>query len=611
MALRFVRLRNETATLFRPSRAAVRLPMRVQFGIVSSVVIVICCLIFGPAQGAVASFGSMVSQWQNGRPFWLRIRTMLLATLAMVASTALGVVGANLGVLVTPLLTAIILVVATLYYTFVQLQGPGPLTLFYGAAFGNYLGQDPAVGWHVVFMTALAGLMTTALAGVAGLIDRRQPERLAIATAREAVENFETVRPFGQVVDRAVLRAARAEAYQAVDSAWIVIHAARPGRRSAAMDSAMMTVNRRLSTAVAASVHWPSPSRVDSPPALQSKLSLRFRARHGLRLSSVAWFTAWRIGAAGLVAGFTTSVLGVGHPYWAILTSTIIVQVWASRISMTRRAVARAVGTVIGALVFAGVTLLGAPPWVEVGLLIVFLVAMNVLIQTNYAIGVMFLTPMALLSSEIGNGITGTAGFALARDRVLETLIGAGVALVVIWLSGLRIPKRVALAQFRRTVHAIEAVLESLSLTGRSPETLAHRNELQYELVTNGAAAARASEDDPALADWQRSERVMADLGYAALAACWLPDPAVDAPVPEAAVLLRRGLGQGDGVLRDADAAEALLTRVRDTLSEFDEARTGAIQQIILPRPTAGPSAGASSSGAAALNPARRAEPPA
>jgi hypothetical protein len=581
MALRFVRLRNETVELFRPSRAAVRLPMRIQFGVVSAVVVIICCLVFGPAQGAVSSFGSMVSQWQNGRPFWLRIRTMLLATVAMTASTALGVAGAHLGVLVTPLLTGIILVTATVYYTFVQLQGPGPLTLFYGAAFGNYLGQDPGVGWHVVGMTALSGVMTTALAGIAALIDRRSPERLAIATARDAVDTFESVRPFGQVVDTRILRAARAEAYQAVEGAWIVIHAARPGRRSATMDATMMKVNRRLTSQVAESMHWPSPADVSVTPAAQGRLSLRFRARHGFRPSSVAWFTAWRIGAAGLIAGLVSSALGVGHPYWAILTSTIIVQVWASRISMTRRAVARAVGTVIGALVFAAITLLGAPPWVDVAFMLVFLVAMNVLIQTNYAIGVVFLTPMALLSSEIGTGITGASGLALAHDRVIQTLIGAGVSLVVIWLSGLRIPKLVALAQFRRTVRAIEELLRGLSTTGRSAETLGHRNELQYELVTNGQAAARASEDDPALAEWQKAERVMADLGYAALAACWLPRPAVDAPTREAAALLARGLASGDAVLRDPDSAAALLTRVRDTLSEFDEARTGAIRQIV------------------------------
>jgi uncharacterized membrane protein YccC len=580
MALRFVRLRNETVELFRSSRAPVRLAMRWQFGIVSALVVLICCAAFGPAAGAVSSFGAMVAQWQNGRPVVLRTRTMLLATLAMTASTALGVAGAHLGVLVTPLLTAIIVVTATLYYTFVQLQGPGPLTLFYGAAFGNYLGQDPAIGWRVVEMTALAGVLATILAALIGLHDRRSPERLAIAAAREAVEDFESVRPYGQVVDNRVVRSARAEAYQAVDRAWITIHSARPGRRSATMDQAMMVVNRRLSKAVAESMKWPNPSKVDSPPELQSRLTLGFRARHGLRPSSVAWFTAWRIGAAGLIAGLVSSAVGVGHPYWSILTSTIMVQVWMSRISVTRRAITRAIGTVVGSLVFAAITLLGAPPWVDVGFMVAFILLMNVTILANYALGVIFLTPMALLSSEIGNHLSGAAGLALAHDRVIQTFIGAAVSLLVIWLTGLRIPKRVALAQFRRTVYAIEALLESLSRTGRSPETMAHRSELQYELVTNGTAAARASEDDPALADWQRAERVMADLGYAALAACWLPRPAVDAPTPEAAELLARGLATGDGILRDPDDAAEFLTRVRDTLSEFDEARTGAIPQI-------------------------------
>ena len=563
IALRLITLRNETVELFRPSRAPVAFRTRLSYGIVSGITVVICCLIFGPVEGAFALFGSFAAQWINGRPFALRLRTMLVVTGATVASTSIGVLSAHLGLFVTPVIVGVVIVVALLYYTFVQLQGPGPLNLFYGVALGSYIGLDPTIGWHFVGITALAGVIATTLSCLLLVPDPRRPEKKAIRVASDAVADYESVASLGGVVQGDIVRQARSEAYDAVNRGWIVVHAARLHRRHRIMDSAMTSVNRRLAAAVATSLTWPGPDRVVVNPSVQNVLSLRFRAAHGLRPSSVAWFTAWRIGLAGAAAGLVTQLVTVGHPYWAILTTTIIVHAWTSRISMTRRAVARALGTVVGVLVFAGITLLEAPAWVDVAIMIACMIALNLVVMSNYTIGVMFITPMALLSADLGNS---APPLQLASDRVIETLIGAVLAVLVIWLTGLGFPKRVAVAQFRRTALATEAVLSSLALHGRSNETMGHRNELQYELITNGAAATKAAADDPALAAWMPAERVVTDLGYAALAACWLPSPVHDAPIVETVRVLRDGLAH-PGVLNAPESAVDLLTRARAAMN--------------------------------------------
>ncbi|GAA4680114.1 FUSC family protein [Frondihabitans cladoniiphilus] len=571
--LRLITLRNETVELFRRSKAPVPRGTRLTYGIVSGITVVICCLLFGPVIGAFSLFGSMASQWINGRPFSLRARSMLTATLATVAATTAGVLGSRLGLLDTPVIVLVILVVATLYYTFVQLQGPGPLNLFYGVALGSYLGQDPAKGWEFIAVTALSGLIATTISCLLLIPRPRGPEIRALMTAREAVEDFEHAVANDLVVQPDILRQARDEAYDAVNRGWIVIHAARLRRRHKLMDTAMMSINQRLAAAVARSLAWPSPESVETPTSESTRLSPRFRARHGLRFTSVAWFTAWRIGLAGAVAGIVAEALQVGHPYWAILTATLIVNAWTSRIALTRRAVSRALGTVIGVLVFAGLAVLQLPAWGDVAAMIACLMLMNLIVMSNYGLAVIFITPMALLSSDIGSTVP---PFALAGDRVFQTVIGAVLALLVVWLTGIRFPRRVALAQFRRTVSATESVLSSLASGGRTTSTLAARNELQYELITNGAAATKASADDPDLAQWRAAEQAATDLGYAAMAACWLPEPTADVPIRQAVSVLREA---GDPTsrapgspFRDPRRAATVLGLALLTLSERDDA---------------------------------------
>lgn len=136
------------------------------------------------------------------------------------------------------------------------------------------------------------------------------------------------------------------------------------------------------------------------------------------------------IGARTLVgcalAGYVSEVAGVGRPYWAIVTAASLYQ---PNVTLSwNRALQRTVGNLVGVLVFAAVLPLSRTGSLAlVGLCVFFGFAAEALITRNYWLGSVAVTPMALLVLEFGGAHP--AG-ELIGDRVLDTVIGAGVGLL-------------------------------------------------------------------------------------------------------------------------------------------------------------------------------------
>lgn len=88
---------------------------------------------------------------------------------------------------------------------------------------------------------------------------------------------------------------------------------------------------------------------VPAPPigSLPAGPGPRYPIGHAVRGRSVEWFTTWRMGLAAGIAGIISQGAGVGHPYWAILTSTIVINQWTARVAATRRAAHRTAGTLL------------------------------------------------------------------------------------------------------------------------------------------------------------------------------------------------------------------------------------------------------------------------
>ncbi|NEC75516.1 FUSC family protein, partial [Streptomyces rochei] len=121
------------------------------------------------------------------------------------------------------------------------------------------------------------------------------------------------------------------------------------------------------------------------------------------------------------LAGYASLALGIGRPYWALVTAAALYQ---ANLTLTwSRAVQRVVGNLAGVLLFAALA-----PLAHLGqaLLVLFCLALNfgaeALITRNYWLGSVCVTPMALLITEF-------AGYQrpgeLITERVVDTLVGA------------------------------------------------------------------------------------------------------------------------------------------------------------------------------------------
>ncbi|MDF3147155.1 FUSC family protein, partial [Streptomyces sp. T21Q-yed] len=156
------------------------------------------------------------------------------------------------------------------------------------------------------------------------------------------------------------------------------------------------------------------------------------------------------------LAGYASLALGIGRPYWALVTAASLYQ---ANLTLTwGRGVQRVVGNLLGVLLFAALVPLAHTG--EVALVLCCL-ALNfgaeALIGRNYWLGSVCVTPMALLITEF-------TGFQepgrLITERVVDTLVGALVGLI----AAVAVPDRA----WQRVVRTERTAPRTLAATGRS-----------------------------------------------------------------------------------------------------------------------------------------------
>lgn len=508
---RFFALRNAPETI-APS---------VQAGLTSALTIVVACLIFGPKLGAISLFGSMLALWEADRPVWPRIRNAILIASTMSASMVLGVLVAPYRWMTLPFIVVMILVTTTAYYAFMLTRGPGPLHLFYAGTLGTFFGMDPALGWRIVGVVVFATFFTGALTLVTLVAAPRRPERTAVTAAAIAVRTYRD----SEVTSPDERRHLRNAAYRAVNRAWLTLQSTWPaneGLAHRARARELLAVNRELASAVLTADGRPAGIRELTPdtPLLLGRPGFRFLAVHAVRPDSVAWFTAWRMALAAAVAGGVSQAAGIGHPYWAVLTSTIILHQWIDRIATTRRAAHRAIGTVLGLGIVAIVVTVNPGPWWVVAIVVAFTIGQDVLVPLNYALGLILITPMSLLAIEAAGSDDSLRG--LLGDRLVETMIGALAAVLVTWATSRCFPERLLRAQSRRARAAVTAVddvnAHDAAFTDRGRTA---RVELQFELLHHLTVVERAVADDRRLTGAAMRAYADIDRGYLSLARAW------------------------------------------------------------------------------------------
>ena len=531
------------------ARRALRWVAAIALGLIGTV------LILGPARGSLGLLGAMAANSGREAPLRRRVRTLLTVGATTLACQSIGILIAPHPALIPPVMTAMTLAVVWTWHALLT-GPPGPIDTVFAGAFGTYMGSE---GWTVatlVPITALAWALASAASLLLLALDPYAPERESVEEAEQAVAAYCRL-PAPADDDGASLvsrRAiARSRAWIGVDDAWHILRTGRtPGTvpltaRGRALEERLRAAHLRLVSVLhAQSFPGDHPDITDNFDLVpmgrpRARYLLRTAAERGSRPRLVAG----RAATAVLLASSAALLSPAGRPYWAILSSLIVLHMGASRADLTIRAAHRVVGTALGTLVYLGIVALDPPTWVRLCLVIASVYALESLVTRNYAVAVVFVTVFALM-------LTPTASSAqimtLMGDRVLETVIGAGAAVLVTWSMGRRAPVLLVRRQYRLTLSSLVKVLADLAdgledTTVRSGGAVAapargrrhrtswhpltslvrdHRRRLVFELGRAGAVLSSARPDDPAaLEPWYAVQREVSSLGYDVVAATW------------------------------------------------------------------------------------------
>ncbi|WP_346053547.1 FUSC family protein [Amycolatopsis dongchuanensis] len=144
-----------------------------------------------------------------------------------------------------------------------------------------------------------------------------------------------------------------------------------------------------------------------------------------VRLPSHELPRAAKVGLGVLAAGLLAHFLHLGHPYWTMIAAAAVLQ--STHLNHTvHRTVQRVLGTLVG--VVLGGLLLAAdlPTPAKLACIVVALLCGELTVIRNYALAMVFITPLTLLLSSL---LTPPDAFGLASDRLLDTVLGALVGL--------------------------------------------------------------------------------------------------------------------------------------------------------------------------------------
>lgn len=173
--------------------------------------------------------------------------------------------------------------------------------------------------------------------------------------------------------------------------------------------------------------------RVGHPRAPHAFRPLADRTTRSLTVlgTPALWETVALNVVGALVAGAVAETIpGLGHPYWAVIAVVSTLPALRQRHTVVR-AFQRFIGTIGGTVVAVGILLLEPGVWWIVVIAVVGQFFAEVFVARNYAVSLLFLTPLALAVSWLS---LPEAPELLALDRVAQTTLGAlvSVALLVV-----------------------------------------------------------------------------------------------------------------------------------------------------------------------------------
>ncbi|MFG2632585.1 FUSC family protein [Streptomyces sp. NPDC048362] len=380
--------------------------------------------------------GSLCALYGHNRPYAARGRTLAWVVLGMVGGLALSLLAASLTSRAAVLVTvgALLAAAQKTVRDATRVGPPGNVVPTFISSASLFAPQTLAqVPGHVGLALA-AGAWAWLVGMVPGLLRPHGPERRVTARALNAAAAYAETR--GTAEGHARTRAACAAA---VHAAWqsLLAGGARRDRTRRALERLVV----RAEVALAAPADT-DPARLRAwarelrGTARVPRAGSAARAEDELlgveaelaeprpplrrRLAPYAPLAA-RTAIGCALAGHASLLLGVGRPYWALVTAASLYQ---ANVTLTwSRGVQRVVGNLVGVLLFAALAPLthGHPV-----ALVLCSIALNfgaeALIGRNYWLGSVCVTPMALLVTEFA-GLQDPGR--LITERVVDTLVGA------------------------------------------------------------------------------------------------------------------------------------------------------------------------------------------
>jgi uncharacterized membrane protein (TIGR01666 family) len=143
-----------------------------------------------------------------------------------------------------------------------------------------------------------------------------------------------------------------------------------------------------------------------------------------LTFSSTTFRHALRVAIVMLIGFIVAKTLSFSHSYWILLTILVISK---PGFSLTKkRNYERIIGTIIGAFIGMGV-LIYIPDKNTLFVILLFcMIGAYSFQRKNYVVSVLFMTPYILILFDF----LGMGSLSIARERIYDTLIGSGIAIL-------------------------------------------------------------------------------------------------------------------------------------------------------------------------------------
>lgn len=153
------------------------------------------------------------------------------------------------------------------------------------------------------------------------------------------------------------------------------------------------------------------------------------RTKNRMPVGAVAAEMALTVAVATVLAGAAGLLLFHAHWYWAMVGAVAAVSGPHVKARVIR-GLQRLIGTLLGVLVAAGILALGLPPLAVIFIAVALQAGAELFVGRNYAIAMVFITPLALLMVQLA---APTTVGVLLTDRLWETVVGivAGTAVAV------------------------------------------------------------------------------------------------------------------------------------------------------------------------------------